>query len=314
MNNETGPLVSVIIPAFNAQQFIAAAIQSVIHQTLQHFEVIIVNDGSTDSTASIVASFCENDPRIRLITQPNGKLSKARNTGLDAASGEFVAFLDADDIWQPTKLEKQLQIWRQTKADVVFSDAFHFPENIANLPTHLFGAFFGFLEGSKMFPRLYNGNAIPISSALLHFSQLGKQCVFDESPEVRGVEDYELWLRLSSKGVNFFGLNEKLVGYRSHPGQMSRRVILMLRSAIAVRRKYRSVAQAAGIDVLAQDRTDYRNLAYCSCNEGNRELTWSSIAALCDFGRFGVAGWAAALGATLHALYHLIKKPENNFR
>src|SRR5205814_6631728 len=126
---ETGPLVSVIIPAFNAQQFIAAAIQSVIHQTLQHFEVIIVNDGSTDSTASIVASFCENDPRIRLITQPNGKLPKARNTGLDAASGEFVAFLDADDIWQPTKLEKQLQIWRQTKADVVFSDAFHFPRS-----------------------------------------------------------------------------------------------------------------------------------------------------------------------------------------
>jgi glycosyltransferase involved in cell wall biosynthesis len=310
MSNST-PLVSIIMPAYNAENYISEAIVSVRDQTWQKWELIVVNDGSTDSTGTIVATFCQTDSRVRLITQPNGKLPKARNTGIGVASGEFVAFLDADDMWHPTKLEKQLESWRETKADVVFSDAFHFPENLPNLPTHLFGKFSGFASGPEMFERLYEGNAIPVSSVLLHFSGPVTECRFDESL-VRGLEDYEMWLRLAARGASFFGMEEKLVGYRSHPEQMSRQVIPMLRSAIAVRQKYRPMAEKGGIDLVRQDRIDYRNVAYCSCNDGDREAAWSAIWKLCDARRFGLRGLVAAAGTTLHMLFHFVRPPAHN--
>src|SRR5437763_14589481 len=117
------PTVSVIIPAFNAELYIGAAIQSVISQSFQDWDLIVVNDGSTDATPTIVSDFARRDPRIRLINQQNGKLAKARNSGIAAASGEFIAFLDADDVWVPDKLEKQVNAFYAHNVDVVFSDA-----------------------------------------------------------------------------------------------------------------------------------------------------------------------------------------------
>lgn len=312
MSNST-PLVSVIMPAFNAQKYISEAVTSVRGQTWEKWELIIVNDGSTDSTPAIAADFCQQDARIRLITQENGKLAKARNTGIAAASGDFIAFLDADDTWQPRKLEHQIQIYKETGADLIFSDASDIYEVPSRSGFHPFASLSGSFPGNKMFTILYPGNVLPVSSVLLRHSDATSGCRFDENPDILGLEDYEMWLQLASRNAKFFGIKEKLVGYRHHHEQMSRRIVSMQRSAMTVRQKYRSIAQAAGINVLSQDRTDYRDLAYCSCNEGDRKLTWSSIATLCHFGRFGFAGLAAALGATLHAFYHLIKRPIGDF-
>jgi glycosyltransferase involved in cell wall biosynthesis len=108
------PLVSVVIAAFNAERFLAEAISSVLNQTHRELEVIVVDDGSTDSTASVVERSL--DPRVRLLRQPNKGVSMARNAGIEAARGEYVAFLDADDVWLPSKVERQLSVFRQHPA------------------------------------------------------------------------------------------------------------------------------------------------------------------------------------------------------
>src|SRR5688500_9583140 len=101
----TKALVSVVIPAYNYGHFVTEAVASALNQTHPHVEVIVVDDGSTDGTADILKPF---GSRIRYIYQPNRGLSAARNTGIRAARGEWVAFLDADDLWHPSKTETQL--------------------------------------------------------------------------------------------------------------------------------------------------------------------------------------------------------------
>nr|WP_305908378.1 glycosyltransferase family A protein [Methylomarinum sp. Ch1-1]MDP4521204.1 glycosyltransferase family A protein [Methylomarinum sp. Ch1-1] len=101
-------LISIIIPAYNAETYIKKALDSVLTQSYRHFEVLVINDGSTDNTETIARSY--DDTRIRLISQPNGGLSNARNTGIRSAKGDYLAFLDADDYWMPEKLALQLEL------------------------------------------------------------------------------------------------------------------------------------------------------------------------------------------------------------
>jgi len=111
------PKVSVIIPTYNRAHLVGRAIRSVLNQTYQDFEIIVVDDHSTDNTEEVVKSF--NDPRIRYIRhEKNRGGSAARNTGIRAARGEYIAFLDDDDYWLPTKVEKQISLFEQAPADV----------------------------------------------------------------------------------------------------------------------------------------------------------------------------------------------------
>jgi glycosyltransferase involved in cell wall biosynthesis len=104
---ETTP-ITVLIPAHNAERYVGQAIQSVIHQTYPHFEIVVVDDGSTDNTAHIVRSFCENDERVKLLQLPKSGTSNALNAGLSAAQGTYIARLDADDLCMPHRLQVQL--------------------------------------------------------------------------------------------------------------------------------------------------------------------------------------------------------------
>jgi len=106
MNNK----ISVVIPVYNGEAFISDAIQSVLKQTVRPYEVIVVNDGSVDGTAEKLALF---GTRITVISIPNGGVSNARNVGIQASSGELIAFLDADDIWYEDKLERQLEVFER---------------------------------------------------------------------------------------------------------------------------------------------------------------------------------------------------------
>ncbi|WP_418647171.1 glycosyltransferase family 2 protein [Thauera butanivorans] len=114
-NASTQALVSVVIPAYNCANYLRRSIESALGQTHPFVECIVVNDGSTDDTENVAMSY---GPRIKLINRPNGGASAARNTGIDSASGEFIAFLDADDYWHPSKIEKQIRLM-STYPDVV---------------------------------------------------------------------------------------------------------------------------------------------------------------------------------------------------
>ena len=115
----TLPLVSIIMPVYNAEPYVAEAIESVIGQSHKHWEMIIVNDGSTDHSAEIIARY--TDPRIHFLSQPNQGVSSARNAGLKHSSGEYICFLDADDAWPQNSLSSRLRVFQQS-ADTQFVD------------------------------------------------------------------------------------------------------------------------------------------------------------------------------------------------
>lgn len=126
MNEAKAPMVSVVIPVYNVEQYLCECVDSVLSQTMQDFEIILVDDGATDSSGAICDRYGAQDPRIRVIHRKNGGLSEARNTGLDAAIGEYVYFLDSDDYIAPHSLEVLTNLARKEQADVVFFDAFVF--------------------------------------------------------------------------------------------------------------------------------------------------------------------------------------------
>lgn len=125
-NEKNHPAVSVVIPVYNVERFLRECVDSVLNQTMQDFEIILVDDGATDSSGAICDEYGRQDPRIRVIHQENGGLSAARNTGLDAASGEYVYFLDSDDYIEPYSLEHLQNMADEKQADVVFFDAYVF--------------------------------------------------------------------------------------------------------------------------------------------------------------------------------------------
>jgi glycosyltransferase involved in cell wall biosynthesis len=115
------PLVSVIIPVYNAERYIEQTIRSVLNQTLQDFEIIVLNDGSKDSSGEIIQQLQKEDKRIIYIPKPNSGVSDTRNLGISMAGGKYLAFLDADDLWKPNNLEKKIGILQETNKQWVFS-------------------------------------------------------------------------------------------------------------------------------------------------------------------------------------------------
>lgn len=192
---------SIVMPAFNAELTLAESIQSVLGQTLGSFELLIVDDCSTDGTRDLILSFAAADQRIRpIFLQENGGVASARNAAIRCAEGRYIAFLDADDIWLENKLVRQLDAFSQG-ADVVYSDFVRFhkdgSEKIVVSP-----------DGVD-FKKLLRGNCIGNLTAAYDVSKLGK--FFQESI---GHEDYLMWLQIFRKGVKSKRVPEKLAMYR----------------------------------------------------------------------------------------------------
>jgi teichuronic acid biosynthesis glycosyltransferase TuaG len=237
----TKPFISIIMPAYNAERHIAESIRSVLDQTYSRWELIIVNDGSTDSTADVVREFLDLDSRIKYFYQENKKLSAARNTGITFASGDFIALLDSDDLWMREKLELQVKTLEETNADVVFSSGFMFDENDTANETVPYPSFEGEFTGAQMFKSMLVefANRIPVLSALARKSVVSDAGLFDENPALHyGAEDYDLWLRLAKHGAVFYGMSEKLVRYRVHANAMSRKKAELTKSMVVVMEKH----------------------------------------------------------------------------
>lgn len=207
------PKVSVIIPNFNYAHFLSEAIESVLQQSFQDFEVIVVDNFSTDSSESVVASF--NDKRIRFVPYANsGSIARARNRGIELAQGDFIAFLDSDDKWDQTKLEFQLK-WTHEN-----SVSYH--------PLRFFGTKNWGKTSSWQVARpaleslISGGNPVATSSVMLDRKLLNSIGTFPEDQTLFAVEDFCLWLTLAAKGVHFVLIPKVLGGYRIHGSSSSR--------------------------------------------------------------------------------------------
>ncbi|SFQ46675.1 glycosyltransferase family 2 protein [Hymenobacter arizonensis] len=219
-------LVSIIMPAYNAANFIAESIVSVLAQTYSNWELIVVDDGSTDNTCDIVKGYSIQDPRIKYLYQENSRQGRARNNGIASSTGEYIAFLDSDDVWLPGKLLLQVQEIEKWQVDLVFADSYIFSD--AFDPTAIQDYF---LPRLRTVPRTFHGeeglalflntNRIPILTVLTKRSAVLSVGGFSENQLVQNAEDYHLWLKMLLSGFTLVGLDCVVAAYRQHSSSVS---------------------------------------------------------------------------------------------
>lgn len=208
-DNRTDALVSVIMPAYNASAYIEEAIRSVMAQTYPHWKLLVIDDGSKDDTCDIVLRLAEEDPRINLIrNEKNSGVAKTRNRGLDMCQGQYVALLDCDDWWHPRKLEKQLDLAKETGADILYCSYGIMDEHGNKLCND-------FLVSSETdYKKSMARSEISCSTALLS-KEIAEKYRFRTDFYH---EDLVLWLTLLRDGYQARGVVEVLAKYRVSQG------------------------------------------------------------------------------------------------
>ncbi len=213
-------LISIITPSYNSEQFIAETIASVQAQTYNNWEMIIVDDASSDTTQQIIEKHAQQDSRIKyhFLTENSGA-AVARNKATELAKGAFVAFLDADDLWMPQKLEKQLVFMNQHSAAVCFSSYDMIDEQGETLYKRVVAL--KELSYDKQLVSNYVGNL----TGIYNVEKLGK--LF--SPNIRKRQDWALWLKSIEKAGMAYGIKEPLAYYRVRTGSMSSNKLNLLK-------------------------------------------------------------------------------------
>jgi glycosyltransferase involved in cell wall biosynthesis len=229
------PLTSVVIPAYNAELFIERTLRSVLRQTHSNLEVIVVDDGSTDKTRVIAEAAATTDNRVRIISVPNGGVAKARNIGIAEANGEFVAFLDADDLWHPTKIELQVAAMSRRSGDYQPA-AVYTLSRIVDTDDRVMGNGNRIVLSGYSFARhLYARPVGNGSSMLVRREAANAAGGFDPTWAARrigGCEDLDFELKIAAKyPITAVGLY--LVGYRQSPGNMSSNSLAMALGAVS---------------------------------------------------------------------------------
>jgi glycosyltransferase involved in cell wall biosynthesis len=216
----TKSTVTVIIPAYNAEKYLAQTIETVLQQTYTDFELLVVDDGSSDRTPDIVTD-C-SDPRVKLISQVNQGVSAARNTGIAHATGEFVAFLDSDDLWMPHKLETHV---RHLQANPELGMSFARVEYLNPDGTRTGARTNLRLRNIKIQHLYYENLACTPSNVVVRRAVLPDTGGFDGG--LSGFEDMEFSVRVSFWGWQVEGLDETLAFYRAHPFGISAQLYQM---------------------------------------------------------------------------------------
>lgn len=211
MNSDI-PKVSVVIPAYNCQDYIAATIESIFSQTYNDYEIIVVDDGSADGTARVISGFSD---KIKYVYQSNAGPAAARNTGILKARGEYIAFLDHDDVWLPDKLKMQVELLsRNASLGLVFTDTYIVEDKLFLSPVA--GSLFTFQlrppHRGKVLKELFIDNFIPTPSVMARRDCFDKAGMFN--PALVPIEDYDMWLHIAAfYEVDF--IDVPLVKYRS---------------------------------------------------------------------------------------------------
>lgn len=221
------PRVSVITPVWNAAATLAATVASVRAQTMPDWEMWLVDDGSTDGSRALAEALAAGDPRIAVTGwAENRGPAAARNAGIRAARGRFIAFLDADDLWWPEKLERQLGVMRAEAQALVFS---------AYRRVDAAGAPLGVVPALPQvtYAEALKGNPIGCLTAIYDAGRLGKL----EMPDLRRRQEYGLWLAILRRTGEARGLPEVLADYRVRPGSLSANKLVAARATWAVLRE-----------------------------------------------------------------------------
>lgn len=224
-------LISIIIPAYNTENYIAETIQSVINQTYTNWELIIVNDGATDKTEQIIAPFVEKDERISLFNKTNSGVSDSRNIGINLAKGDYIAFLDADDTWELHNLSEKVKILEDNSIDWVFSDATLIDEN-----SHKIGNKIGDDDSILMHYLLWNRTVVPgpCSNVIVKRKCLENGLRFDSQFSTAADQDFCFNLSAKFKGKR---IAKELWNYRILSNSMSRNIAVMEKDHIGVYKK-----------------------------------------------------------------------------
>ena len=223
--------VSVIVPCYNQAQFLPETLDSVLAQTHQNWECIIVNDGSTDNTETIAMDYCDRDKRFVYHKKENGGLSSARNAGLDIAQGDYVQFLDSDDILLPNKFEYQIRAIETDNSDVCVCHHSMFTTDINQTWENAFSTCIYDFTYQNFIYNWGPNFIIAIHSGLFRLSFLQSHNIhFDE--RIRALEDWLFWTKIATKGASFSELKDKLALYRTHVSSMSRDKSYMMNNAV----------------------------------------------------------------------------------
>lgn len=245
MNNN--PLVSIIIPCYNASDTIVQTIESVISQTYQNWELFIIDDCSTDNSAEIIARYVERDNRIKYFKteQPSGSPSLPRNIGIDNSEGKYIAFLDSDDVWLPDKLEKQMAFMIANNYALTYS----YYEKIdysGNRNDRIIKT-----RNKTTYENLLKSNSIPLLTSIVSLDAIGV-VRFKQIPQ----EDFCFWLDIVKHGYNAYNLQEVTALYRVVDNSRSAKKISMLRGYWRVLRNHQH---------LSLIKTFYYSLSYAWC-------------------------------------------------
>jgi len=263
-------MISVIIPAYNSDKYISEAIRSVLRQTCTDYEIIVIDDGSTDRTREII----ENEfPQVRYFYIPNQGVSKARNCGIQRARGEFIAFLDADDLWLPEKLEKQLEVFKaDQKLMLVFTENMDFDTD--GLRKTLYWKKERLMKGDVV-RNIFLYSNVTTSTVMVRrqvFQEIG---CFEESLKV--AEDDNLWMRIALK-FKIRLLDEVLVHYRWTENSLSRSARNLLDGVIKnielIENKYPELRKRLGKAIIRRKISDiYSSYGYYMFSSGNYAMS-----------------------------------------
>lgn len=235
------PLVSVIMPAYNAEKYIEEAIRSVLSQTYTNWKLLILDDGSTDRTAELAERFANADTRIRLLRNPqNMGVAQTRNRGFDMANGDWAALLDSDDVWHSDKLEKQLATAERSGADMIYCSYSMMDADGRRISDFI-------VSERTSYAAMLEESVLSCSTVLLSRS------IYSEYRFSTNYyhEDYALWLRLLRLGFTAFGCRDVLADYRILKGSRSNDKLRSARQRWLVYRKAEKLSLARSAHAFA---------------------------------------------------------------
>jgi len=272
------PTVSVIVPTYNRAHLVGRAIQRILNQTYQDFEIIIVDDGSTDNIDDIIKEFQKKEKRIKYIRhEKNRGGSAARNTGIKAVRGEYIAFLDSDDEWLPEKLKRQIEVFKNALSEIcVVYTGFVYKDELNRDTSKQFVP----KKRGWIYEDILAGNCVGTTSTVLikrkYFEKAG---LFDEN--LPSCQDWEMWIRIA-KEYQFDFIKDLLVIYHVHENRISTNLEAIIKGITIVINKF-SGELISRRKIYSQHRFNIGNL-YCRIGnmKKGREL-FSKAIKLCPF-------------------------------